>query len=381
MNKTTTYLKQKQNSTFMVNYLKKIKELEDELKKTKYNKATQGHIGIVKAKIAQLKEKQESRSQKKTGRSDYGYSVRKSGDGSVLLLGFPSAGKSTLLNALTGANSEVASYAFTTLSVVPGMMNYKQAKIQILDVPGIVSGAASGKGRGREVLTVIHNANLVLMVIDVNHPNHHPAILKEVWESHIRMNKTKPEVYIKKKSKGGIQIGKTVPLEIDDETIKKVLREFKIVNADILIRSPIDVDDLIDCIESNKKYLPAITCITKADLADASTLTKVKKELNADIIISAEQNINIEPLKELIFKKLNFIRIYLKEPRKEADLKEPLIIEKDSKIKDVCNKLHRDFAKRFKFSRVWGKSAKFPGQRLMLNHKLKDKDILEVHLD
>ena len=200
----------------MVDYNKKIKELQDELKKTKYNKATQGHIGIVKAKIAQLKEKKESRISQKTGKSEHGYTVRKSGDGTVLLLGFPSAGKSTLLNALTGADSEVAAYEFTTLSVVPGMMEYKQAKIQILDVPGIVSGAASGKGRGKEVLTVIQNADLVLIVVDVNHPEHYPAILREVWESRIRLNKKKPQVWIKKKAQGGIQIGKTVMLDVDD---------------------------------------------------------------------------------------------------------------------------------------------------------------------
>ena len=279
----------------MVDYKKKIQELEDEIKKTKYNKATQGHIGIVKAKIAQLKDKQDLRSSKKTGQSEHGYTVRKSGDGTVLLLGFPSAGKSTLLNKLTGANSEVAAYAFTTLTVVPGTMEYKQAKIQILDVPGIVSGAASGKGRGKEVLAVIQNADLVLMVVDVNHPEHYPAILKEVWESRIRLNKKRPQVWIKKKSKGGIQVGKTVPLDIDDETIKKILREFKVANAEILIRSPIDVDDLIDCVEGNKKYVPAIICVTKADLANASRVTEVKKELNADLVVSAEEELNIDP--------------------------------------------------------------------------------------
>ena len=364
----------------MVNYSEQIKELQDELRKTKYNKATQGHIGIVKAKIAQLKQKQEMRSQKKTGRSDHGYTVRKSGDGTVLLLGFPSAGKSTLLNKLTGAQSEVGAYAFTTLSVVPGIMEYKQAKIQILDVPGIVSGAASGKGRGKEVLAVIQNADLVLILIDVNHPEHYPAILREVWESRIRLNKTKPEVYIKKKSQGGIQIGKTVPLDIDDETIRRVLREFKIVNADVLIRSVIDVDDLIDCIEGNKKYLPALTCIGKADLATVAQISKIKKELQADIIVSAEEDMNISSLRELIFAKLDFIRVYLKEPRKEADMKEPLIITRNSTIRDVCNKTHKDFVKKFKFARVWGKSAKHPAQRVMLKHTLEDQDILEIHL-
>src|SRR3989344_6057896 len=344
----------------MVDYNKQIKELEDELKKTKYNKATQGHVGIVKAKIAQLKEKQESRVQKKTGSSEYGYSVRKSGDGTVLLLGFPSAGKSTLLNKLTGAKSEVAAYAFTTLTVIPGMMEYKQAKIQILDVPGIVSGAASGKGRGKETLNVILNADLVLMVVDVTHPEHYPAILKEVWDSNIRLNRTKPEVFIKKRAYGGINIGKTVPIEIDDDTIKKIMREFKIVSADVLIRSPIDVDAFIDVIEGNKKYVPAITCLTKMDLTDTAKEDRV--------------------LKELIFEKMDFMRVCLKEPKKDADTEKPLIIKRNSTVGDVCDKLHKDFSKKFKFARVWGKSAKFPGQRLFLKHVLLDKDILEIHL-
>ena len=364
----------------MVDNNKKIKELQDELKKTKYNKATQGHIGIVKAKIAQLKEKQEARISKKTGKSEHGYTVRKSGDGTVLLLGFPSAGKSTLLNALTGADSEVAAYEFTTLSVVPGMMEYKQAKIQILDVPGIVSGAASGKGRGKEVLTVIQNADLVLIVVDVNHPEHYPAILREVWESRIRLNKKKPQVWIKKKSQGGIQIGKTVELNVDDETIKKVLREFKLVNAEVLIRSPVDIDDFIDCIEGNKKYVPALICISKVDLANASQVSKVKKELNADLVVSAEDGLNINLLREMIFQKLDFIRIYMKEPRKEADMVEPMIIQAGSTIGGVCIKTHKEFVKKFKFARVWGPSAKFPGQKLHLKHKLLDGDILELHL-
>ncbi len=358
----------------------KIKDLEDELKKTKYNKATQGHIGLVKAKLAMLKEKQDSRTQQKTGQSEHGYAVRKSGDATVLLLGFPSAGKSTLLNKLTGAHSEVAAYAFTTLTVIPGVMEYKQAKIQILDVPGIVSGAASGRGRGREVLAVIRNADLVLMVIDVNNPEHHPAILREVWESGIRLNKTRPEVFIKKTPRGGIQIGKTVPLEVDDETLAKILREFKINSANVLIRSVIDVDAFIDCIEGSKKYLPAITCISKVDLATADQVERIKRETNADIVVSAETDLNIDSLRELIFQKLNFIRVYMKEPKKDADMNEPMIVTSCSSVGDICSKLHKDFVKKFKFCRVWGKSAKFPGQRHMLHHVMVDGDILELHI-
>ncbi|MEK6950341.1 MAG: GTP-binding protein [Nanoarchaeota archaeon] len=363
----------------MPDYNTKIEDLEKELRTTKYNKATQGHIGLVKAKLALLKEKQAGRVQQKTGKSEHGYSVRKSGDATVLLLGFPSTGKSTLLNKLTDAQSEVAAYAFTTLTVIPGMMEYKQAKIQILDVPGIVSGAASGRGRGREVLAVIRNADLVLIIVDVTQPEQYHAILREVWESGIRINKTKSEVYIKKTARGGIQIGKTVPLDVEEATLARILQEFKINNAEVLIRSVVDVDDFIDAIEGNKKYLPAIICVNKVDLVSVGAAEKVRKELNADILISAEQNINVGSLKELIYDKLNFIRIYMKEPKKEADKNVPLIMTKGVTIQDVCTKLHKDFVSRFKFARVWGNSAKFPGQRLMLNHRLQDQDVLELH--
>ncbi len=364
----------------MADYAEKIKELEEELQKTKYNKATQGHIGLVKAKIAQLKEKQSARSAKKTGKSEHGYSVRKSGDATVLLLGFPSTGKSTLLNKLTNASSQVAAYEFTTLSVVPGLMEHKQAGIQILDVPGVVSGAASGRGKGKEVLAVIRTADLVLIVVDVNHPEQYRALLREVWESGIRVNKVRPEVYIKKTSHGGIQIGKTIPLDVSDETLKQILREFKINNANILIRSHVDIDEFIDCIEGNKKYLPAITCVTKIDVASPEKVHGVMNEVHADIAVSAEKEINILQLKDFIFLKLDFMRIYLKEPRKEADMNEPLIMKRHSTILDVCEKLHKDFPAKFKFARVWGKSTKFPGQKLMLNHVLVDGDVLEIHL-
>ena len=152
------------------------------------------------------------------------------------------------------------------------------------------------------------------------------------------------------------------------------------VNAEVLIRSPLDVDGFIDIIEGNKKYVPAITCLTKADMISAAQVQKVKRELNADLFISAEEDLNLEYLKEMIFQKLNFIRIYMKEPRKEADMEEPMIMFKGASIKDLCLKTHKDFVKKFKYARVWGPSAKFPGQRLMTKHKLLDTDVVELHI-
>ena len=363
----------------MVEYNSEIVELEAQIAKTKYNKSTQHAIGLVKAKIARLKEKETARSS--GGKKSEGFDVRKSGDGTVILIGFPSVGKSTLLNDMTNAESKTAAYAFTTLTVIPGIMRYNQAKIQILDVPGIVKGAASGVGRGREVLAVMRSADLAILIIDVTAPEHHNILLKEINDAHLRLNAHKPDVKIVKTQSGGLKIASTVKLtKIDDLTIRAVLKEFRVINADIVIRTDIDVDQLIDVLEGNKKYIPAITVLNKIDLVTEKQVERTIKEVKADLAISAKDKIYIEQLKELVFEKLDLIRLFLKEPGKEADMNVPLIIKRNSSVEDVCNKLHRDFAAKFKFCRVWGKSSKFPGQRFMLEHKLADKDTLEIHL-
>lgn len=358
--------------------LEKIKELEEQISKTKYNKKTQHAIGLYKAQLANLKEKQKARSGGKKGE---GYSVRKTGDGTVVLLGFPSVGKSTLLNATTNANSPVGSYAFTTLTVIPGILSYKYAKIQVLDVPGVVHGAAAGTGRGKEVLAVIRNANLILFLIDVFHPEHYEALKKEVYDSGIRINAKIPDVKIVKTARGGVNVGTTVKLtKLDKKTVEDILKEFKISNANVVIREDIDADQLIDVIESNKIYLPAITVLNKIDMIEKEGLNKIKKKIKPDLCVSAEKNIGIDDLKELIYKKLRIIRIYLKEYNKKADMEEPLIMWQDCTLKDLCLKLHKDFVDEFKFAKIWG-SSRFPGQMIVkLSYELKDKDVVELRM-
>jgi small GTP-binding protein len=82
-----------------------------------------------------------------------GFDVSKSGDARISLVGFPSVGKSTFLSKITKTKSEVAAYSFTTLTAIPGVLEYGGAEIQILDLPGIIEGAAEGKGRGRQVIS------------------------------------------------------------------------------------------------------------------------------------------------------------------------------------------------------------------------------------
>ena len=154
--------------------------------RTQINKATEHHIGVLKAKIAKLKKEQEFRTSKKSTVSD-GFDVRRAGDATVVLIGLPSVGKSTILNKLTSAKSSIGAYQFTTLTVVPGMMNYRGAKIQILDLPGIIKGASTGKGLGKRILSVARNADLVLLMLDVFQPYHEDVLVTELANIGIRL--------------------------------------------------------------------------------------------------------------------------------------------------------------------------------------------------
>ncbi len=355
-----------------------IKAVEDEISRTKYNKATEGHIGRLKAKLARLKDEVQKRASSKLGGE--GFSIRKSGDASVVLVGFPSVGKSTLLNCLTDAESQVAAYEFTTLSVVPGAMEYKGATIQILDVPGIMKGASSGRGRGKEVLSVIRNADLAVILLDVFQLVHYDVLLEELNDAGIRINSRPPDVTIRKKSRGGISISSTVELGLDENTIKSVLGEYRIHNANVLIRENIGIDQLIDAILGNRKYMPAIVVINKIDLADEDMLRECKEKFPDALLVSADKKINVEELKEILFDKLGFIRIYLKPQGEKPDMDEPMIVRYGSTIGDVCDRLHRDFRNRFRYAQVWGKSAKHEGQRAGIDHVLYDDDILTIVL-
>jgi small GTP-binding protein len=359
----------------------KIQALETQISTTKYNKKTQHAIGLMKAQIATLKTKLAGGAGKGGVQKD-GYSVKKSGDGTVVLLGFPSTGKSTLLNKVTSAESEVGNYAFTTLTVIPGMLNYKHAKIQILDVPGIVEGAAAGTGRGKEVLQVVRNADLIVMLIDGTKMSQYKLIRKEVYETNVRINQKKPDIKIHKQPKDGIRIGRTVATpDLDDETIRGIMNMFRIINAEILIRDEIGPDQLIDVLEQNKVYIPAVTVVSKADLINPEDKKIIDKEVQPDLYISAHENFNIDKLKDLVYNKLNFIRIYLKEVGKHADMEEPMIMIKGSSIRDLCNKLHKDFVDKFKFAKISGPSAKFDGQVFMKQaHILADNDVVEIHV-
>ena len=358
----------------------KIKAIQDEMAKTQINKATEHHIGLLKAKIAKLKREQEENIIKKSGVKSDGFDVRRSGDATVVFIGLPSVGKSTLLNKMTKAKSVVGAFTFTTLTVVPGMMEYRGAKIQVLDLPGIIKGASTGKGLGKRILSVARTADLVLLMLDVFQPYHENVLVNELGNIGIRLNQLPPNITIEKAAMGGIAVAQQVKLKkISEKHLKDILHLYGIVSARVVIREDITSEQLADFIAGNISYSKAITIVNKVDLVDKKFLKELKKKIKSEVIeVSAESNINIESLKEEIYQKLKFIRIYMRPKGGETDFKEPLIAREGDTVEDICNKLHRRMKRAFRYGLVWGKSVKFGGQRVGLTHILIDEDVLTI---
>ena len=261
-------------------------------------------------------------------------------------------------------------------------MKYKGSQIQILDLPGLIIGAHKGKGRGKEILSAIRNVDLLLFMIESKNIEHLDIMLKELYNSGIRLNQIKPDIVIKKTGQGGLVIKSTVKLtNISTKTIKSISSEY-ITNGEINIREDIDEDQLIDVFISNRIYVPSIVVINKKDLVNNDKLEydikKVKNKGWKVIAISASKKQGLEDLKEMIFNQLELIRIFMKPVGKNPDFNEPLILKKGKNVEDACKKLHKDFIKKFRYAQIWGESAKYPGQKVGLNHILKDKDIITI---
>lgn len=365
--------------------LQKIADIEAEMARTQKNKATNSHLGLLKAKLAKLRAQVVSEGTKGSGGGggpQPGFEVSKTGDARVGLIGFPSVGKSTLLNKMTGQESEVASYEFTTLTCVPGVFNYKGAKIQLLDLPGIIEGAKDGKGRGKQVISVAMSCSLILIVLDVMKPIIHKRKIEYELEGFgIRLNKEPPNIWFKKKEKGGIALSIAPGYELkgtDEETVQSVFREYKCSNAQIAIRCNATIDDIIDTIEGNRKYCPALFVMNKIDQITIEELDIIA-EVPHHVPICAHHNWNLDGLIDTMWKYMSLLRIYTKPKGQIPDYTEPVILPASkNRVEDFCLRIHKSLVAQFKVALVWGLSVKHNPQRCGKDHELMDEDVVQI---
>ncbi|KAG5188168.1 DRG1, developmenally regulated GTPase 1 [Tribonema minus] len=361
----------------------KIKELEAEYARTQKNKQTEGHLGLVKAKLAKLKREllEGGTGGGGGGGGGRGFDVSKTGDTRIGFVGFPSVGKSTLLTALTGTESLAAAYEFTTLTAVPGTMTYRGAKIQMVDLPGIIEGAKDGKGRGRQVISTARTCNMLLICLDAMKSMQHKKLIERELDGFgIRLNQEPPDITFRKKEKGGLNYQEIVPQShLTQETCVQILREYKVHSADVVLRSDITVDQFIDVVEGNRKYMPALYVMNKIDQLTIEELDIIC-QIPHHVVVSAHHRWNLDELMEKIWEYCNMIRIYTKPKGQIPDYNEPVILHDTSPtVEQFCNRIHRAIMEKgFKYAWVWGTSVKHQPQKCGKDHTLSDEDVVQV---
>eukprot|EP01016_Furgasonia_blochmanni_P046802 TRINITY_DN679_c0_g2_i1.p1 TRINITY_DN679_c0_g2~~TRINITY_DN679_c0_g2_i1.p1 ORF type:complete len:372 (+),score=121.24 TRINITY_DN679_c0_g2_i1:166-1281(+) len=361
--------------------LERIKEIESEISRTQKNKKTEYHLGRLKAQLARLRTQLLEPAGKGKKEGD-GFDVQKFGNARVSMIGFPSVGKSTLLSTLTNTKSLVAAYEFTTLTCIPGVIHYKEAKIQLLDLPGIIEGAAEGKGRGRQVIATGRSSDLILMVLEAQKcEEQRRKLSRELETLGIRLNKTKPDISIKVQKTGGIKFNSTCKLTyLNEKVARDILHEYKVFNADILVKEDATEDDFIDVIEGNRKYIKCLYVYNKIDTISIEDVDEIARKPDS-VVISLSMHLHLDYLLERIWDKLALVRVYTKKRGQPPDFSEPIILTQERggcTVKNCCDQIHRDLAKNFKYAIVWGKSCKFSPQRVGLSHTLMDEDVLQI---
>jgi ribosome-interacting GTPase 1 len=292
------------------------------------HKASEKLQAELKTKISDAKEEveRERKSPKKGGVS---YKVPRQGAGQYVLVGGPNAGKSRLLTRLTKATPEVAPYPFTTREPHAGMMDWEDARVQLIDMPPVTADFLEGY-----VSSMVRSADAALLLVDLGDDDG-PFAAEAALE---RLAQTKT-----------ILVG-TPPAENTDPGIE---------------------------------YVKTLLAANKIDLSGAPDRLEIVREMYGERfpihVISAEHGTGLEELRNALYQALNVIRVYTKQPGKPPDLTSPFTCPAGSTVVEMAALVHRDFAEKLKTARIWGTGV-FDGQSVGREHVLHDKDVVELHV-
>jgi uncharacterized protein len=302
-----------------------LKKMWVELPKHKASEKLQAEI---KTKISDLRDEVEQ--EKKGGKKGaVSYKIPRQGAGQVMLLGGPNAGKSRLLTRFTRATPEVAPYPFTTHEPHVGMMDWEDARVQLIDAPPITAEYLEGY-----LSSMIRSADAAVLVIDLGDDDG-PFAAEAVID---RLAQVKTML-----------VGQ-VPEDIQDPTFD---------------------------------YCKTLIAANKGDLPGASDRLEIVREMYGSRfsihVLDAESGTGLEDLRTAIYRFLNVIRVYSKKPGKPADKEAPFTCPFGSTVLEMAELVHRDFSEKLKSARIWGTGV-FDGQTVTRDHVLHDKDIVELHM-
>ncbi len=306
-------------------HAEKLEALREMIALLPKHKGTEKMLADLRQRFSRL-EKETEHAAHGVHRADVGH-VRPEGAGQWVLLGPPNAGKSSLLAALSHARPEIADYPFTTRVPQPGMMEFEDVQVQLVDTPAVAAG------RTEPYMTnLVRNADGVLLVLDV----------------------------------AADDVGDSVRLLF--ELLSK---------ARVGPRSRPRADDAPPLLLPK----PILALGNKCDLDDGTFAALAREAVGAGfpfLPVSARRGDGLEPLRERLFRELNRIRVYAKEPGRRPDLERPFVLPEGATVHDLATQVHKELAERLKFARLWG-HAKFEGQQVDRRHVLADKDVVELH--
>ncbi len=366
----------------------KIKKLEEFMSLFPKHKGTENLRAQVKRKISLLKREIEEKKQKRTGAaSGPKIFVEKEGDAQIVILGPANVGRSSLLSILTNSKVAVSSYPYTTTEPTPGMFNYQDLQLQMVEAPALMEGSAEGGAWGLQTLTSARNADGLILMVDLsqNATEQLSLISRELEKAKILTRKPKARIEIEKKHMGAklkfIVLGRLIDCSVKDLT--RLLKSYGIRDATVKIQGEATLDDVEEAIFEGKVYRPAIILANKADHPMAAErLEQLKKVVGEDakiVAVSCNTKAGLEKVGPEIFEMLDIIRVYTKDPSKRDASMRPFTIRKGSTIFDLAKRIHSDFYKQFSYAKVWSKRLRFSPQKVGGTFPLQDGDTVEIH--
>jgi ribosome-interacting GTPase 1 len=304
--------------------LERIACLEEMLAVMPKHKGTDHLRADLRTKIAKLTQSLD----KKTATQRATMIIEKAGAAQVAVIGPPNVGKSQIVAGLTKATPAVAAYPFTTQAATPGMMAFENIQIQLIDTPPLSDQPAEWW-----LVNIIKRADGLLLVVALD-----PDPLGEA------------------------------------EMLLATLREKRIG----LGAAPVDAPEDEDAPVTWKK---ALLAANKADVDPAGENFKMLRELYPDLAAVAVSAVGpgLDQLRLKIFEMLGIIRVYTKTPGGKPDMTDPIILEERSTLEAAAASVHKDFARKLKYARIWG-SGKHDGVMARRDHVLQDGDIIELHV-
>jgi len=365
----------------------KLEKLQEFLSLIPKHKGTARLQVQVKRQIKSLQRELEEKKRRRTGRSGSRFFLEKEGAAQVVILGPTKVGRSSLLTSITNAKTEVSDYPYTTLDPVPGMFLFEDLQFQIVEAPALINGAAEGASWGQQTLGLARNADGLILMIDLSQdaPKQLDMILNELERARILIQKPRARVEIERKHIGvGLRIivfGRLVDCNLRE--VEALLKSYRILDATVKIYGKSTLDDVEDAIFESTIYRPAIVVANKLDAKGASRNLKELKRFQSDrltiITVSCLTRGGLENLGAEIFKSLDIIRVYTKEPDERESSSSPFILRRGATVADLAKQIHSDFIDRFAYARIWAKRLPFSPQRVGSSFVLEDKDVVELH--